>query len=345
MGKLDDGFDEQEPYNSDEEDFDAPFEHRIVVLEEGSIFKDNFDIYEELGRGRFGVVFKVKDKDSREVFAAKFVRCRKQEEREKCKEEINIMNGLDHSRLLQLAAAYENPREVIMIMEFIGGGELFEKVVADDFTLTEHDCVLFMRQICLAIGYMHHKDIVHLDLKPENILCKSKKSHQIKIIDFGLTRKLKPGEDVRILFGTPEFVSPEVISYEPVSAASDMWSVGVVCYVLLSGLNYDFDDEAFEHISEDAKDFIHKLLVKDQRKRLKALECLKHPWLNQRESDKRTWKEINTDKLKSFLMRRRWQKAAHAIRALGRFTSLGFRADTKDSGSSITALSTQSADF
>jgi serine/threonine protein kinase len=361
--KSDEDFDEHENnIESDDEEFDSPFEHRQVTLEEGSIFKDNFDIYEELGRGRFGVVFKVKDKDTREVFAAKFVRCRKQEEREKCKEEINIMNRLDHSRLLQLAAAYENPREVIMIMEFIGGGELFEKVVADDFTLTEHDCVLFMRQICMAIGYMHQKDIVHLDLKPENILCKSKKSHQIKIIDFGLTRKLKPGEDVRILFGTPEFVSPEVISYEPVSASSDMWSVGVVCYVLLSGLSpfmgdsdvetfsnitglsYDFDDEAFEHISEDAKDFIHKMLVKDQRKRLKALECLKHPWLNQRESDKRTWKEINTDKLKSFLMRRRWQKAAHAIRALGRFTSLGFRQDSKDSASSI-ALSTQSADF
>merc|ERR1719264_2121113 len=106
--------------------------------------------------------------------------------------------------------------------------------------------------------------------------------------------------------------------------------------------------EAFEHISEDAMDFIHKLLVKDQRKRLKALECLKHPWLDQRGNssvDKSSFKEINTDKLKSFLMRRRWQKAAHAIRALGRFTSLGFRADTKDSGSSITALSTQSVDF
>merc|ERR1711997_878185 len=360
MGKLDDGFDEQEPYNSDEEDFDAPFEHRIVRLEDGSIFKDSFDIYEELGRGRFGVVFKVKDKDSREVFAAKFVRCRKQEEREKCKEEINIMNGLDHSRLLQLAAAYETPREVIMIMEFIGGGELFEKVVADDFTLTEHDCVLFMRQICQAIGYMHHKDIVHLDLKPENILCKSKKSHQIKIIDFGLTRKLKPGEDVRILFGTPEFVSPEVISYEPVSTTSDMWSVGVICYVLLSGLspfmgdsdvetfanisgiNYDFEDEAFDSISDEAKDFISKLLVKFQNKRLTAAQCLNHPWLLS--GMEKSKKEINTEKLKSFLMRRRWQKAAHAIRALGRFTSLGFRADAKDSASSI-ALSTQSADF
>ena len=365
FSKMDDDdlVDDGDDMDDSDEEFDSPFEHKQVSLEDGNIFKDKFEIYEELGRGRFGVVFKVKDMDTRELFAAKFVRCRKQEEREKCKEEISIMNGLDHSRLLQLAAAYENPREVIMIMEFIGGGELFEKVVADDFTLTEHDCVLFMRQICSAIGYMHQNYIVHLDLKPENILCKSKKSHQIKIIDFGLTRKLKPGEDVRILFGTPEFVSPEVISYEPVSASSDMWSVGVVCYVLLSGLSpfmgdsdvetfanitgmcYDFDDEAFDHISEDAKDFILKLLVKDQRKRLKALECLKHPWLTQKEAVKGDYKEINTDKLKSFLMRRRWQKAAHAIRALGRFTSLGFNKDAKDGASSITGFSTQSADF
>ena len=186
------------------------------------------------------------------------------------------MNSLEHPRLLQLAAAYENPREIIMVMEYIGGGELFEKVVADDFTLTERDCMLFMRQICSAIDYMHGKDIVHLDLKPENILCRSKTSHQIKIIDFGLTRKLRPGEDVRILFGTPEFVSPEVINYEPVSTTSDMWSVGVVCYVLLSGLSpfmgdsdvetfanisgiaYDFADEAFDAISEEAKDFIRR---------------------------------------------------------------------------------------
>lgn len=194
------------------------------------------------------------------------------------------MNVLDHSKLLQLAAAYENQREMIMVMEYIGGGELFEKVVADDFTLTERDCVLFMRQICDAVGYMHEHSIVHLDLKPENILCKSKSSHLIKIIDFGLARKLKKGEDVRILFGTPEFVSPEVISYEPVSTTSDMWSVGVVCYVLLSGLSpfmgdsdvetfanisgiaYDFDDEAFDNIGEEAKDFIRKLLVKHQVK-------------------------------------------------------------------------------
>ena len=352
-----------EEYVDHDPTFEAPFEHRNVVIEKGDVFKQKYEIFEELGRGRFGVVFKVKDRSSGEQFAAKFIRCRKSEEKIKVRDEIEIMNSLAHSKLLQLASAYENPREMIMVMEYIGGGELFEKVVADDFTLTERDCLLFMRQICQAIGYMHEQSIVHLDLKPENILCKSKSSHQVKIIDFGLARKLEPGKDIRILFGTPEFVSPEVISYEPVSTVSDMWSVGVVCYVLLSGLSpfmgdsdvetfanisgisYDFEDEAFDSISEEAKDFIRKLLVKFQNKRLTAAECLQHRWLAQPEKDKNSWKEINTDKLKSFLLRRRWQKAAHAIRALGRFTSLGFHHDLKDSASSITAFSTQSANF
>lgn len=104
--------------------------------------------------------------------------------------------------------------------------------MADDFTLTERDCILFMRQICDGVGYMHSQNIVHLDLKPENILCKSPSSHNIKLIDFGLARQLEPGTPVRVLFGTPEFIAPEIVSYEPIGCFSDMWSLGVVCYVL-----------------------------------------------------------------------------------------------------------------
>ncbi len=105
-------------------------------------------------------------------------------------------------------------------------------MVADDFTLTERDCILFMRQICDGVGYMHSQNIVHLDLKPENILCQSQSSHNIKLIDFGLARQLNPDTPVRVLFGTPEFIAPEIVSYEPIGCASDMWSLGVVCYVL-----------------------------------------------------------------------------------------------------------------
>lgn len=104
--------------------------------------------------------------------------------------------------------------------------------MAEDFTLTERDCILFMRQLCEGVAYMHSHSVVHLDLKPENIMCKSRSCHQIKIIDFGLAQRLEDDKSVRVLFGTPEFISPEIINYEPVSVLSDMWSVGVICYVL-----------------------------------------------------------------------------------------------------------------
>lgn len=114
----------------------------------------------------------------------------------------------------------------------ITGGELFERVVADDFTLTERDCILFVRQICEGVDYMHSQSIVHLDLKPENIMCHTRQSHEIKIIDFGLAQQLNKDTPMRVLFGTPEFIPPEIINYEPISYLSDMWSIGVICYVL-----------------------------------------------------------------------------------------------------------------
>ena len=118
-----------------------------------------------------------------------------------------------------------------------------------------------------------------------------------KIADFGLAQRLKSDEESRIMVGTAEFVSPEIINYDPVSTASDMWSVGVICYLLLTGLSpflgdsdmetynnvsntsYDFDDDSFDDISEEATDFISKLLVKSQMERLTASQCLLHNWL------------------------------------------------------------------
>ena len=136
-------------------------------------------------------------------------------------------------------------------------------------------------------------------MKPENILLKSKKSYSIKIADFGLAKQLKSDEESRIMVGTAEFVSPEIINYDPVSTASDMWSVGVICYLLLTGLSpflgdsdmetysnvsntsYDFDDDSFDDISEEATDFISKLLLKSKMERLTASQCLLHNWLEQ----------------------------------------------------------------
>lgn len=320
------------------DDESSSFEHRLVAMEPGSNFKSRYDVQEELGKGRFGVVHKVVDKSTNQKLAAKFIRCRTQKDKDKVQEEINIMNLLRHQKLLQLAAAFEHPKEMIMVMEYISGGELFERVVADDFTLTEKDCILFMRQICEGVAYMHSQSIVHLDLKPENIMCHTRTSHEIKIIDFGLAQKLNPDVPVRVLFGTPEFIPPEIINYEPIGVESDMWSLGVICYVLLSGLSpfmgdtdsetfanitradYDFDDEAFNTVSQDARDFIGALLVKRKDDRISADQCLRHVWLDPENHQETV--VLSTDKLKKFIIRRKWQKTGNAIRALGRMATL-----------------------
>ena len=140
-----------------------------------------------------------------------------------------------------------------------------------------------MRQICQGIEFIHKANILHLDLKPENILCLTKTGNRIKIIDFGLARRYDASKKLQVLFGTPEFVAPEVVNFDEIAFGTDMWSVGVITYVLLSGLSpfmgdtdietmanvtiakYDFDDEAFNNISAAAKDFIRKLLTKDQK--------------------------------------------------------------------------------
>ena len=111
------------------------------------------------------------------------------------------------------------------------GGELFD-FISEKERLSEEEASDFIQQILLGLKHMHSKNIAHLDLKPENIMLKDENGHKLKLIDFGLSRKIKPGEEVREMLGTPEFVSPEVVNYEPLSLTTDMWSIGVITYIL-----------------------------------------------------------------------------------------------------------------
>ncbi|XP_033210455.1 titin homolog isoform X2 [Belonocnema kinseyi] len=341
VGRKMEKFDEERRFqvsNKEEEEcFEKSIEDTIVTPEDGKLFAERYDVHEELGKGRYGIVKRVIEKATERILAAKFVRTIKATDRKQVHEEMKIMNMLRHPKLLRLSAAFENPREIIMVTEYISGGELFERVVADDFTLTEKDSILFMRQICEGVKYMHKNSVVHLDLKPENIMCRTRTSHSIKLIDFGLAQVLDPNVPIRVLFGTPEFIPPEIISYEPIGTESDMWSVGVICYVLLSGLSpfmgnndtetfanitraeYDFDDEAFDAISQEAKDFIGCLLIKRKDCRMSAKECLEHSWLAQH-TENMSRVALSTEKLKKFLVRRKWQKTGNALRALGRMS-------------------------
>lgn len=121
----------------------------------------------------------------------------------------------------------------ISIFSFsVQGGELFERIIDEDYVLTERECIHFLRQICDGLKFMHKANILHLDLKPENILCVTPNSNEIKIIDFGLAREFDPENSFKIMFGTPEFVAPEVVNYDMVNFSTDMWSIGVVTYIL-----------------------------------------------------------------------------------------------------------------
>ncbi|EPY87829.1 hypothetical protein CB1_000218023 [Camelus ferus] len=199
------------------------------------------------------------------------------------KNEISVMNQLDHVNLVQLYDAFESKNDIVLVMEYVDGGELFDRIIDDNCNLTEFDTILFIRQICEGIRHMHQMNILHLDLKPENILCVNRDTKQIKIIDFGLARRYKPREKLKVNFGTPEFLAPEVVNYDFVSFPTDMWSVGVIAYMLLSGLSpflgdsdaetlnnilacrWDLEDAEFQDISEEAREFIAKLLVKEKR--------------------------------------------------------------------------------
>ncbi|XP_065547997.1 myosin light chain kinase 2, skeletal/cardiac muscle [Lathamus discolor] len=330
----------------------APFAHRIVTLRSASISSQfNLSSKEILGGGKFGEVHTCTEKQTGLKLAAKVIRKQGAKDKEMVLLEIDVMNQLNHRNLIQLYDAIETPREIILFMEFVEGGELFERIIDDDYQLTEVDCMVFVRQICEGIRFMHHMRVLHLDLKPENILCVAATGHMVKIIDFGLARRYNPQEKLKVNFGTPEFLSPEVVNYEQVSYTTDMWSMGVITYMLLSGLspflgdndtetlnnvlaaNWYFDEETFESVSNEAKDFVSNLIIKDKSARMSASQCLEHPWLNNlAEKAKRCNRRLKSQVLlKKYVMRRRWKKNFIGVCAANRFKKI-------TSSGSLTAL-------
>ncbi|XP_048590455.1 striated muscle preferentially expressed protein kinase-like isoform X3 [Nematostella vectensis] len=327
--------------NGFKEDEELEFEPRPPIKLKKTPLDQDYNVHEELGKGKFGVVKRVTDKKTGTVYAAKYIKTSgalSGSSRDDVMREIDIMSRMHHKRLVGLLDAYDANRNIIMIMEFISGGELFERVVDED-CLTEKEAAYYMHQLLQGIEHVHKKNVLHLDLKPENIVCVSKDSWDIKLIDFGLAQEYKEGFKMTALKGTPEFMAPEAANFEPISKATDMWSVGVIAYILLSGLSpfmgddnnetlsnvnmceWDFDDESFDVISDQAKDFISSLLIKNAKKRNTVEQCLKHEWMKKQQSSESTVK-INTNKLKQFLAKRRWQKSMNAIKAVRRLSSM-----------------------
>ncbi|XP_037087779.1 myosin light chain kinase, smooth muscle-like [Pollicipes pollicipes] len=279
-----------------------PFPPRDVKVRRNAEVREMYTMGEEIGRGKFGIVYRCTDKTTGLVLAAKFVATPRRDDKRDVEREVEIMNYLQHPGIIQIYDAFDGGKEMALVMELVEGGELFDRVIEDDYILTEKACAMFMRQVCAGVGFMHQKNVLHLDMKPENILCLSKTGNRIKIIDFGLARRYDPTKKLQVLFGTPEFVAPEVVNFDAIGYPTDMWSVGVIAYVLVSGLSpfmgdtdcetmanvtiakYDFDDEAFDDVSDECKEFIAQILIKDKSKRLTSEQALAHRWLNMRDA-------------------------------------------------------------
>ncbi|XP_050953449.1 myosin light chain kinase 2, skeletal/cardiac muscle [Labeo rohita] len=323
----------------------APFVHRFVALKSNPPPSDTFNIHtrEVLGGGRFGKVHKCTETKTGMRLAAKIINTRNARERDMALNEIQVMNQLSHPNILQLYEAFEVKNQVVLILEYVEGGELFERIVDESCPLTEVDAMVFVKQICEGVQYMHQMYVLHLDLKPENILLVNRSSHQVKIIDFGLARRYKPREKLKVSFGTPEFLAPEVVNFDFVSFPTDMWTLGVVTYMLLSGLspflgdddsqtlnnvlmgNWYFDEDAFEHVSAEARDFVSNLLIRERSGRLSATQCLKHPWLNNITEKAKSSNIVLKSQvlLKKYMARRLWKKNYIAVAAANRFKKIG----------------------
>nr|XP_014332954.1 PREDICTED: myosin light chain kinase, smooth muscle isoform X5 [Bos mutus] len=283
---------EEEPKDevevSDDDEKEPEVDYRTVTVNTEQKVSDFYDIEERLGSGKFGQVFRLVEKKTGKIWAGKFFKAYSAKEKENIRQEISIMNCLHHPKLVQCVDAFEEKANIVMVLEIVSGGELFERIIDEDFELTERECIKYMKQISEGVEYIHKQGIVHLDLKPENIMCVNKTGTRIKLIDFGLARRLENAGSLKVLFGTPEFVAPEVINYEPIGYATDMWSIGVICYIL---------------------------------NRLNCTQCLQHPWL-MKDTKNMEAKKLSKDRMKKYMARRKWQKTGNAVRAIGRLSSM-----------------------
>ncbi|XP_047139831.1 death-associated protein kinase 2 isoform X1 [Hydra vulgaris] len=305
-----------------------------------------YEVKEELGRGHFAVVKKCVSKENNREVAAKFIKLKRSKaskigmSKELIERESNILFAIDHAKIIKLYDIFDIGSEMVLVLELLTGGELFDKICESEY-MKESDACSYMIQVLEAVQHIHSFNIVHLDIKPENIVLQSKNSSEIKLVDFGLAQRLVPGKDVREIMGTAEFVAPEIVNYEPIGCYTDMWAIGVLAYILVSGtspflgdtneetleaigrVDYEFDDESFGHISNYALEFISNLLIKQPKKRLTAEGCLKHDWLiHMTPQDHSNSAVIATSKLKDYLAKRRWMKSFQKLSAIRKFSQI-----------------------
>ncbi|XP_051838087.1 calcium/calmodulin-dependent protein kinase type II subunit gamma isoform X37 [Antechinus flavipes] len=266
-------------------------------------FTDDYQLYEELGKGAFSVVRRCVKKTSTQEYAAKIINTKKLSARDhqKLEREARICRLLKHPNIVRLHDSISEEGFHYLVFDLVTGGELFEDIVAREY-YSEADASHCIHQILESVNHIHQHDIVHRDLKPENLLLASKcKGAAVKLADFGLAIEVQGDQQAWFGFaGTPGYLSPEVLRKDPYGKPVDIWACGVILYILLVGYPpfwdedqhklyqqikagaYDFPSPEWDTVTPEAKNLINQMLTINPAKRITADQALKHPWVCQR---------------------------------------------------------------
>ncbi|XP_033898936.1 serine/threonine-protein kinase H1-like [Acipenser ruthenus] len=268
----------------------AKFDSRVTA---------KYDIKALIGRGSFSRVVRVEHKSTKQPYAIKMIETRYREGREVCESELNVLRRVRHTNIIQLIEVFETQERVYMVMELATGGELFDRIIAKG-SFTERDATRVLQMVLDGVKYLHTLGITHRDLKPENLLYYHPGSDsKIMITDFGLASTRKKGDEclMKTTCGTPEYIAPEILVRKPYTNAVDMWALGVISYILLSGTmpfeddnrtrlyrqilkgKYSYSGEPWPSVSNLAKDFVDRVVTVDPNERMTASQALKHPWI------------------------------------------------------------------
>ncbi|XP_039990385.1 calcium/calmodulin-dependent protein kinase type II subunit gamma-like isoform X10 [Xiphias gladius] len=328
-------------------------------------FTDEYQLYEELGKGAFSVVRRCVKKSSGQEYAAKIINTKKLSARDhqKLEREARICRLLKHPNIVRLHDSISEEGFHYLVFDLVTGGELFEDIVAREY-YSEADASHCISQILESVNHIHQHDIVHRDLKPENLLLASKmKGAAVKLADFGLAIEVQGDQQAWFGFaGTPGYLSPEVLRKDPYGKPVDIWACGVILYILLVGYPpfwdedqhklyqqikagaYDFPSPEWDTVTPEAKNLINQMLTINPAKRITADQALKHPWVCHRSTvASMMHRQETVECLRKFNARRKLKGAILTTMLVSRNFSVGRQHTNSAAAASSTASLAQEA--
>lgn len=293
-----------------------------------------YTLSSELGRGATSIVYRCEEKQTQKPYAIKVLK--KTIDKKIVRTEIGVLLRLSHPNIIQLKEIFETDTDIALVLELVTGGELFDRIVERGY-YSERDAAHVIKQILEAVAYLHENGVVHRDLKPENLLYADLSlDAPLKIADFGLSKIIDDQVTMKTVCGTPGYCAPEILRGNAYGPEVDMWSVGVILYILLCGFepffdprgdqymysrilncDYEFVSPWWDEVSLNAKDLVSKLIVLDPHKRLSVREALQHPWVLGKAA-RFSHMDTTQRKLQEFNARRKLKAAMKAVVATSR---------------------------